>query len=182
MKHSYTCPLVLVVLLSSIVLSFSKDRDLNYEFVKAATKGQIEEVRALLQKGADLNAQVEHGYSALMLASGNGQEETVKLLLAKGAKVNMQATMKETALHLAAGRGRTRIVEMLVEARADFRVTDTGLTPLMMAVAGGHSKGDGYLLSKKEDVNAKQPDGWTVLMHAAVTGDMDTIKLLGQRR
>jgi len=27
-------------------------------------------------------------------------------------------------------------------------------------------------------VNAKQPDGWTVLMHAAVKGDADTVKLL----
>lgn len=87
MKSLHLCPLVLVVLLSSIVLSFSKDEDVNYDFVKAATNGRIEEVRTLLQKGADLNAQVGHGYSALMLASGNGQEEVVKLLLAKGAKV-----------------------------------------------------------------------------------------------
>jgi ankyrin repeat protein len=57
-------------------------------------------------------------------------------------------------------------------------VSDTGLTPLMMAVAGGHCEAAKYLLSKGEKINAKQYDGWTVLMHAAAKGDSDTIKFL----
>ncbi len=169
---------IVLFFFSSLLTSFSKDADVNYDFVKAATRGEIEDVKALLHKGADINGQINGGHSALMLASGNGQEKVVKLLLEKGANVNLQGQLKETALHLAAANGHKNIVELLLKNGADFRVSNTGLTPLMMAVAEGHSQVAEFLLSKGENVNAKQPDGWTVLMHAAVKSDPDTIKLL----
>src|SRR5450432_4264876 len=80
---------------------FSLDKNLAHDFVKAATNGKIEEVKTLLQGGVNINAQIEHGYSALILAAGNGQEDVVKFLLKNGANVNLQADSKETALHLA---------------------------------------------------------------------------------
>src|SRR5260221_5574372 len=137
-RQLLTISLFLFFLFPSALLS--QDKNLAYDFVKAATNGKIDEVKTLLQSGVNINTQIEHGYSALMLAAGNGQEDVVKYLLKNGANVNLQANLKETALHLAAGNGRKSIVELLVTNGADFRVSDTGLTPLMMAVAGGHSE------------------------------------------
>ena len=38
--------------------------------MRAAAKGQVEEVRALLQKGAEVDAKHPGGFTALMLAAG----------------------------------------------------------------------------------------------------------------
>ena len=48
-------------------------------------------VKALLAKGANVNAADEEGHTALIFAAFNGRAETVKLLLAAGADPNAKA-------------------------------------------------------------------------------------------
>jgi ankyrin repeat protein len=46
--------------------------------MRAAAKGAVDEVRALLQKGAEVDAKHPAGFTALMLAAGEGKAEVVK--------------------------------------------------------------------------------------------------------
>ena len=51
--------------------------------MEAAEKGNLGIVKALLEKGADVNIQDQVGATALMQAAGGGNLEVVKLLLRK---------------------------------------------------------------------------------------------------
>jgi uncharacterized protein len=77
------------------------------DLLKAALDGDAAAVKALLAKGADVNAQgsegAEHndGLTALMVASQQGRPDVVQALLAKGADVNAKSNDGGTALSLA---------------------------------------------------------------------------------
>ena len=75
---------------------------------------------ALLDKGADLRARNELGYTALMQAAYSDyvDAESVRVLLAHRADVHGKGKDGETALSLAKKRGETAIVRLLMEAGA----------------------------------------------------------------
>jgi ankyrin repeat protein len=63
--------------------------DLMPPLMRAAGDGRIDEVRKLLQSGADANEKLDGlGITALMVAAGRGDLEIVKLLLKAGANPN----------------------------------------------------------------------------------------------
>ncbi len=74
-------------------------------------------------------------------------------------------------------------------ARLDCRSTD-GLTPLLETVSRvvgkplDNQRRDclAFLLEQGADVNAKDPDKRTALIHATRAGDLDTVRLLVQAR
>ncbi len=74
-------PVVLVCLLAGAQAN-AKGNDL----LKAAEKGDLPRVNALLAKGADVNAKNNDGWTALMYASYKGNLEVVQALLAKGGR------------------------------------------------------------------------------------------------
>ena len=122
---------------------------------QAASSNNIEVVRLLLAKGADVNAVDEGGNTALMDAAGNGDRNAalVKLLLEHGAAVNVKsgdtaeivkngpiALGHLTPLQLAAGQANYEAVEALVKAGADINAKDVrDATPLVFAVATDHA-------------------------------------------
>lgn len=60
------------------------------DFHIAAQNGDLAKVRALLEKGVDVNAKSQYGATALSFACDKGALEIVKLLLEKGADVNIR--------------------------------------------------------------------------------------------
>ena len=64
----------------------------------ASRMGHVEVVKALLSASANVNAQDENGWTALMSASLKGHVEVVKALLSAGADVNHQDKKGWTAL------------------------------------------------------------------------------------
>ena len=62
--------------------------DVDSELITAAMEGRSDTVRALLAKGADVNAKDKYGWTPLMLAALAGRADTVRTLLANGAHVN----------------------------------------------------------------------------------------------
>ena len=105
--------------------------DLSY----ASKGGNLENVEALIEQGADVNEADDQGYTALMKAAQEGQVEIVEALLEEGADVGAQSKSfdKETALLLAAKHGHTEVVRILIEkGKADVNGTTRGF----------YSKGD----------------------------------------
>ncbi|OEJ15271.1 hypothetical protein BFL38_13275 [Brachyspira hampsonii] len=58
------------------------------ELLEASKNNDLETLKSLIEKGADVNAKDNDNWTALMLASDNGHLEVVKYLLDKGADVN----------------------------------------------------------------------------------------------
>jgi ankyrin repeat protein len=79
---------------------------------------QEENIIALLNKGADINARDKAGYTPLIHAIVNRNPEKVKTLLNHGADINIKAQKGESALQVAIQLGDAKVIKMLTEAGA----------------------------------------------------------------
>ena len=101
---------------------------------------------AALDAGADVNAGVGAGWTALHYAVDGEHTEALKLLLDAGADVNAgnEAWYGMTALHQAARRGHAHLVELLVLRGANVEAKEKrgeqGRTAALMLLRGlsGH--------------------------------------------
>ena len=62
--------------------------------------GDIETAKKLIEEGADVNAEDQHGNSVLHIAAQNGRTGIIDDLILRGADVNKGNNHKNTALHL----------------------------------------------------------------------------------
>jgi ankyrin repeat protein len=109
---------------------------LNEQLYEAARKGDAAEVRALLDKGADVNAKYRYGATALFKAAERGHTEVVKLLIERGADVNVKDTFYgATAISWALGKGHTGVVRAILAKSAE----DAGEV-LMEGVRSGNAE------------------------------------------
>ncbi|EQC30461.1 TKL protein kinase, variant 1 [Saprolegnia diclina VS20] len=87
----------------------------------AASEGQLEVVRFLLEKGAAIDVKTMLGRTPLHWAASEGHLEIVRLLLTKGAAIDVKTKKGETPLMLAEKDGHGNIAQLLREA---LRVRD----------------------------------------------------------
>ncbi len=88
--------------------------NLNQQLFDAARKGDLEQVKSLRSKGADVRAKDNEGGTVLMAAAlGSGNLDVVKLLIDKGADVNTKANNGLTASRIAGEKRNDKIVELL---------------------------------------------------------------------
>ncbi|XP_049912301.1 protein phosphatase 1 regulatory subunit 16A [Epinephelus moara] len=74
----------------------------------------LADIRALVQSGADLNAQDANGTTLLHIASANGYVSVAELLLEHRAQVEVKDSDGWTPLHAASCWGQIQMVELLV--------------------------------------------------------------------
>jgi uncharacterized protein len=124
-----------------------KYREGHTDLMRAALEGRTEDVKALLRKGADVNAKDGSGRTALMFTVINLHGETVRVLLEHGADVNARADDGATPLMLAASGGDPEIVQALLSRGADLNgsFVQTGKTALMLAEEHGYAGVAGLL-------------------------------------
>ena len=86
----------------------------------AATLGDVDIMRQLLDAGADVNKKDKYGRTALHFASSNGKDAAIQMLLTQaGVSVNATTLGQETSLIKALQFGHHNSVVLLVEAGAD---------------------------------------------------------------
>ncbi len=136
-----------LVLLLSLILIFSaclKRRKINraantkenqIALISASTKGQVDIVKALLDKGVDADAKDQIGHTALMIAAQNGHIKVVKMLLSYDADVNMKGVMSGmTALMWAVMKGHKNIVKVLLAEDANVKIKNRqGISAIIIA-------------------------------------------------
>ena len=109
--------------------------DRNDDLLAATRKGDLPAVKALLDKGADVNAKSPYGSTPLFFACDRGHTDIIKLLIARGADVNVEDTFYHaTALTWAVDKKRIEIVKILLDhgAKSPARV-------LMSAIQEGNA-------------------------------------------
>jgi hypothetical protein len=127
--------------------------------------GESENVKRLLQAGADPNAATAGGERALLIAAKEGREDLVGLLADFKAEVNVRYAQGKTALHWASQEGHLAAVQALLKAGADTEAKDKdyGWTSLHQASVCGHAAVVQTLLERGADVGAIDQRGETAL-------------------
>jgi uncharacterized protein len=150
----------------------------------AAMRRDGQAVRALVQKGGDVNAAQGDGMTALHWAAAQGDADLVGVLLYAGA--NVRATTRlgaYTPLHLASQAGSAAAIRTLVAAGANASTpTMTGATPLMLAASAGQLEAVNALLDLHADPNVtEKAHGETALMFAAALDRAEVAQALLKR-
>jgi ankyrin repeat protein len=119
-------------LIFAITIVFAQDKNPvitggSSPLVNASVSGNIDVVRELIEKGADVNGRDELGNFPLYAAVTGNHADVIELLIKKGANVNQlkagdvlpKDERNTTALHAATIVGNQAVVELLVNAGAD---------------------------------------------------------------
>ena len=142
----------------------AKDDEGETALIKAASRGDVAVVSALLDNGANVNTADSKGSSALLhsldsenLAHGEERqtlpqrrlEVARRLLLAKSIDVNAQNSDGETALLRAVRLGNSDMIRSLLTQKADVNRSDVfGDTAVTLAYASGNAETEKLLPAK----------------------------------
>lgn len=160
----------------------------------AAKRGQVDLVRLLLQRGANVHALSGNGFSALHYAAESDHVDVAQLLIDNGADVNSRKPKSfekdpgTTPLHLAALNGNIKMAQFLLEHGAEVNAIEysplvyrgvsgwrepkpgpalnRGRTPLHYAAMHNQLETAEYLLKQGVDVNKQDLYNWTAFDYA----------------
>lgn len=154
------------------------------EWFYAAERGDIETIRKLIDT-VDINSQdTPLGYSALTLAVQYHEHITKLLLQQPDINVNQhdKSRLGMNALLWASFRGTDSILKLLLEKKIEINARDkkTNSTALMFAatIENPANRIKMLLAVPGIDINAQNNHGFTALIEAADTGNIDAIKIL----
>jgi uncharacterized protein len=160
---------VLGALLAAVTVHAS---GLRAPLADAAERGDRAQLRALLDRHADVNAPQADGMTALHWAAYNDDVEIAALLVRAGANVKAANRYGVTPLSLACTNGDGGMIELFLKAGADPNAPlPGGETPLMTAARTGTAGAVKALLGHGARVDGKdERRGQTALMWAAAEG------------
>ncbi|XP_075177270.1 CARD- and ANK-domain containing inflammasome adapter protein-like [Anomaloglossus baeobatrachus] len=136
-------------------------------------------IKALIDKGTDVNARNDIEYTPLLLAAELGKPEAAQALIEKGAHIEDRTPNLSTALHLSVQGGDVAIMELLLRKGINVNITGPGdQTPLH--VAAYHDRPDlcEMLLSAGASVNVATKEGMAPLHLASQRNNVDVAQNL----
>ncbi|XP_065221925.1 uncharacterized protein LOC135846641 [Planococcus citri] len=148
----------------------------------ALERGDFEELKNCIAKGADIRAKSINSWSALHFASHGPSLEIVKFILDQNSDADVEDADGQNSLHVAAANGRKNIVE--------FFITKAGLsansadhfrrTPLHFAAKNGHRDVVEVILLQNNDDTGNLTDllGYAPLHYAVQRNHVEIAEIL----
>ena len=122
-------------------------------------EGREDNVKVLLDAGADIDVKDDNGLTPLYWAAFDSSKDVLDLILARGNYAN--------TIHLAACRGDLSRVKTLIKEGTDVNARDGfGCTPLHWAALAKSPEVADFLIVKGADLNAEDSRNLTPLMAA----------------
>jgi ankyrin repeat protein len=147
----------------------------------AARLGCEAEARALLDRGAAIDAKDREGKTALAKAAEADKLPLIRLFLERGANVNARAVDGSTPLFYASEQDRGAVIPLLLERGADPNLPGRkGARPLAAAAFNGSTESVAELMKFGADPNALDNDGSGAVVYAAGHGYASVVALLLQ--
>jgi ankyrin repeat protein len=157
----------------------------NYKQNKGALFDVIERsdfhsAEELIKNKIDLDCRDNEGNTPLMIAAKNGDLKIVSALISAGAQVNLQNNEGMSALMFAVLNNQEAIIHTLIQARANLNLkTFDNITALMLAIFNNTNPSlIRSLINAGAKVNVCDKTGWTCLMEAAKSGNLEIVKIL----
>ncbi|PIA59522.1 hypothetical protein AQUCO_00400423v1 [Aquilegia coerulea] len=114
-----------------------------------ARRGEVDNLKQLLKKGANPNYKDQYGLTALHAAAIKGHKHIVSMLIESGMDLECHDKEGHTALHLAVEGGNFETVELLVNRGANINAMSMrGATPIYMAKAMGYDNISHFFLNR----------------------------------
>jgi len=146
---------------------------------RASFCGQLEVVRLLVERKADITIRNANNDTVLHFAAQSGSVDIIKLLVDKGMSANLTNTSDDTPLHFSASCGNLEATKYLVEKGATLNNTNKyGNTPLTLAAYNCKLEVLRYLTEIGADINIRNKRDHSALHEAAVSGNVDIINFL----
>ena len=144
------------------------------DFHLSAFKGDLANVKRLLEKGANVDTTDDQlDWTALHWAAFADTTEIAEFLLAKGADINAKGLRDRTPLHVAVIHRKVEIAELLVSHGADIHVEARWNTPLSIAVENGDTAMAEMLAKHAGYTDAQR---WIPLHIGVNTGDRKKVE------
>ena len=151
-----------------------------WALLMAAERGHVAALRALLDGGADIEAELDNvKRRALHVAVISSRTAAVRLLLERGADVKAVDRRRCTALHWGARSGSVALVQLLLDAGSDANSADFhGRTALHWAASMARVALAQLLLNAGARIDAVDAAQQSALHWAAGAGHTGVVELL----
>ncbi len=149
----------------------------------ASVHGNVQEIKAAIRAGANVNAINESGESPLNMVSKLSYEFLVKYFISLGANVNTANANKITPLHWGVEYNNIEMVKLLLQKDADLNARD-GIyeTPLHWAAWTGNYQSAKWLLKYGANPYASNNTGVTPVDLAKRQEHFKLYRLLKKKR
>ena len=157
----------------------------------AAVNGSDAMTEKLLKAGAKASvSRDKSGETALTLAARSGSVPVVKRLTGAGADVNAKTRLGDTPLMFATAQKHSAVAKLLIKVGADVNATTESVVRKPRGMRPADSQEAPRLVNKNQAIAvaqlAKDGDydpprsegGFTPLLHAAMSGDLETARAL----
>ena len=92
----------------------------NVSLHTAAEEGNIDIVRLLIERGAEVDSRDDAGHTPLHEASRSGHVEVARALIDYGADINARDRYQWTPIHTSANEGHDELLELFLERGVDI--------------------------------------------------------------
>jgi len=143
----------------------------------AVERNRLDDVQALIDSGANVNARNGDNASPLLIAADRGNIAVVHLLLQHGAAINYQCPKHMPALHTAVDRSNFDLIRYLIKSGADVNLqTPQGYTAMHVAVINNRWGEAEVLMEVGANTEIKDQSGMTPLHFAVANRKIEVVR------